>query len=85
MDLKAQFETAVAESKQLASRPSNDVLLKIYSLYKQAVDGDAPAEGPTGMFDIVGKAKHNAWASLKGKASEECMQAYIDLIKELKG
>ena len=85
MDLKAQFEAAVAESKQLASRPSNDILLQLYSLYKQAVDGDAPAEGPTGMFDIVGKAKHNAWASQKGKTSEACMQAYIDLVKTLKG
>lgn len=85
MDLKAQFEAAVADSKELSSRPSNDILLKLYSLYKQAVDGDAPDEGPTGMFDIVGKAKHNAWAALKGKSSEESMQAYIDLIKELKG
>lgn len=85
MDLREQFEAAVAESKQLSSRPSNDILLKLYSLYKQSVDGDAPAEGPTGMFDIVGKAKHNAWASLQGKGSEECMQAYIDLIQELKG
>lgn len=84
MDLQAAFEAAVAASKQLSSRPSNEVLLNLYSLYKQAVEGDAPAEGPTGIFDIVGKAKHQAWASLKGKSSEECMQAYINLINELK-
>lgn len=85
MDLKAQFETAVAASKTLSSRPGNDVLLQLYSLYKQATDGDAPAEGPAGLFDIVGKAKHQAWAEQKGKNSETAMQEYISLVNGLKG
>jgi len=84
MDLKAQFEAAVAASKELSSRPSNDILLQLYSLYKQATDGDAPDEGPTGMFDIVGKAKHNAWAGQKGKNSDAAMQEYIDVYNQLK-
>ena len=85
MDLKQQFDAAVAASKQLASKPSNEILLQLYSLYKQASDGDAPAEGPTNMFDFVGKAKHNAWAEQKGKTSETAMQGYIDLVEKLKG
>jgi acyl-CoA-binding protein len=35
-DLKARFEQAVAESKQLPEKPDNMTLLKIYALYKQA-------------------------------------------------
>jgi acyl-CoA-binding protein len=85
MELKELFEAAVASSKQLSSRPGNDVLLQLYSLYKQATEGDAPEEGPTGLFDIVGKAKHNAWAGQKGKTSEAAMQEYIDVYQQLKG
>lgn len=36
MDLKEQFEKAIAESKTLSEKPSNDTLLQLYSLYKQA-------------------------------------------------
>lgn len=85
MDLKAMFEAAVAESKTLTERPSNDILLQLYSLYKQATDGDAPAEGPSNPFDFVGKAKHNAWAELRGKSADDSMQGYIDIVNKLKG
>ncbi len=37
-DLQQQFENAVAESKTLSEKPSNDVILQIYALYKQAVE-----------------------------------------------
>lgn len=40
MELKEQFEQAVAESKTLSEKPSNDMLLKLYALYKQASIGD---------------------------------------------
>lgn len=79
------FEAAVAESKTLTERPSNDILLQLYSLYKQATDGDAPAEGPSNPFDFVGKAKHNAWAELRGKSADDSMQGYIDIVNKLKG
>ena len=83
MNLHEQFEQAVTESKQLPEKPSNDVLLKIYSLYKQATQGDVSGEKPNG-FDFVNLAKYNAWESQKGKTSEESMQEYIDLINSLK-
>ncbi len=60
MDIKEQFERAVAESKTLPSKPSNETLLQLYSLYKQATEGNAPDEGPSNPFDFVAKAKHNA-------------------------
>lgn len=82
-DLKAQFETAVAESKQLPEKPDNMTLLKIYSLYKQATAGDVEGKRP-GFTDMVGRAKWDAWNELKGKTSDEAMQDYIDLIESLK-
>ena len=84
MELIAQFEQAVANSKTLSSKPDNDILLQLYSLYKQATEGDAPEEVPSNPFDFVGKAKHNAWSELGGKTKEMAMQEYIDLITKLK-
>lgn len=82
-DLKTQFESAVAESKNLPERPDNHSLLQIYGLYKQATRGDAEGERP-GFSDMVGRVKFDAWAGLQGTTAEEAMQRYIDLIESLK-
>lgn len=85
MDLKEQFEQAVAESKNLPERPSNDTLLQLYSLYKQGTTGDVDTDPPSNPFDFVGKAKYEAWAALKGKTTTEAMSEYIELVRKLKG
>jgi acyl-CoA-binding protein len=84
MSLAESFHQAVAESKQLTRRPDNATLLRLYSLYKQATEGDAPAESDAGMFDFVAKAKHNAWDSLRGTGKEQAMEEYIQLAASLK-
>jgi diazepam-binding inhibitor (GABA receptor modulating acyl-CoA-binding protein) len=84
MELKEEFEKAVADSKNLTDRPSNDVLLQLYSLYKQATDGDVNTEPPSNPFDFVAKAKYNAWSALKGKSTADAMKEYVDLVKKLK-
>lgn len=83
MELLQQFENAVSESKTLSERPSNDTLLQLYSLYKQASEGDVNTEAPSNPFDFVAKAKYEAWESLKGTSKEKAMQDYIDLVKKL--
>lgn len=85
MELKILFEQAVADSKNLPSKPSNDVLLKLYSLYKQATEGDINIDPPSSSFDFVAKAKFNAWESLKGKTNDAARQEYVELITSLKG
>jgi len=57
--------------------------LKMYGLFKQAGAGDVTGSRP-GFADIVGRAKHDAWASLKGTGTEDAMQQYIDLVESLK-
>jgi diazepam-binding inhibitor (GABA receptor modulating acyl-CoA-binding protein) len=81
--LKAQFDKAVADSKKLPEKPDNATLLKIYALYKQASEGDVDGKRP-GMTDFVGRAKYDAWAAVKGKAKNDAMQDYVDLIESLK-
>lgn len=84
MELKEQFEKAIADSKNLPVKPSNDTLLQLYSLYKQASEGDINIDPPSNPFDFVAKAKFEAWAALKGKTTEEAMHSYIDLVSKLK-
>jgi acyl-CoA-binding protein len=57
--LKARFEAAVANSKNLSERPDNATLLKIYALYKQATAGENTEKKP-GFSDMVGRAKWGA-------------------------
>jgi diazepam-binding inhibitor (GABA receptor modulator, acyl-CoA-binding protein) len=83
MELKENFEKAVADSKLLPSKPDNEILLQLYSLYKQATEGDINID-PPGMFDFVAKAKYDAWAKLKGVNTDEAMQQYIALVDSLK-
>lgn len=82
-DLKAAFESAVANSKNLSERPDNATLLKIYALYKQATVGDNTEKKP-GFGDMVGRAKWDAWNGLKGTSSDDAMQQYVDLIESLR-
>lgn len=81
-DLSDRFDAAVAHSKNLSERPDNATLLKLYGLYKQATVGDNTEKKP-GFGDMVGRAKWDAWNSLKGTASDAAMQQYVDLIGSL--
>jgi diazepam-binding inhibitor (GABA receptor modulator, acyl-CoA-binding protein) len=81
--LKAKFEKAAADSKNLSERPDNATLLKIYALYKQGSVGDNEEKKP-GFTDMVGRAKWDAWDKLKGTDQQDAMQQYVDLIESLK-
>ena len=81
-DLKAQFDQAAIDVKTLTEKPSNEMLLKLYSNFKQATDGDVSGKRP-GFTNIAGRAKYDAWASLKGQSADASMEAYIALVQGL--
>ena len=83
MELRTAFEQAVSDSKGLSQKPSNDVLLQLYSFYKQATEGDVNTDPPN-AFDFVNKAKYEAWSNLKGRSKENAMEDYIELVEKLK-
>ena len=83
MDMKELFEKAVEDSKGLREKPSNETLLILYSLYKQATEGDNTTDPPSNPFDFVSKAKYDAWSGVKGKTKEEAMKNYVDLVNKL--
>ena len=78
----SQFERAAERSKQFTKRPTNEELLQLYALYKQATEGDATGERPGG-FDFKAIAKFDAWEELKGKSKEVAMQEYVALVDKL--
>ena len=79
-------EDAFAEAQQrvrkLSRPPSNEQLLDLYGLYKQATVGDVKGSRP-GMLDPVGRAKWDAWAARKGTSGEEAKRLYVGLVAEL--
>ena len=81
-DLRKRFEAAAAAAKQTKKRPDNATLLKLYSFYKQATEGDVRGDRPGG-FDFVGGAKHDAWAKLKGMSADDAMTNYIKQVDRL--
>jgi acyl-CoA-binding protein len=81
-DLRKRFEAAAAAAKQTKKRPDNATLLKLYSYYKQATEGDVKGERPGG-FDFVGGAKYDAWTKLEGMSADDAMTGYIKQVERL--
>lgn len=71
-----------AAVKQLKQRPTDDELLELYGLFKQATVGDNTTERP-GVFDFKGKYKWDAWKKLEGLSQEEAEKKYIEFADKL--
>jgi acyl-CoA-binding protein len=84
-DLKQKFEDTVTyvQNAEGDFQPSNELKLRMYSLFKQATEGDVTGKKP-GMMDFIARAKYTSWEELKGLSADEAMQQYIDAIEELK-
>ena len=82
MSLDQNFEKAQQEVKTLTKRPSDQQFLDLYSLFKQATEGDNNSSKP-GMFDIKGQFKWSAWKDKSGMSKEVAMQKYVDLVNTL--
>jgi diazepam-binding inhibitor (GABA receptor modulator, acyl-CoA-binding protein) len=80
-DVSARFEEIVQRISELPQEgpvtPSNELKLQMYGLYRQARDGDVSGKRP-GMFDMVGRFKHDAWAANRGMSRDEAMRRYIE-------
>ncbi|XP_029171771.1 acyl-CoA-binding protein homolog isoform X2 [Nylanderia fulva] len=82
MSLDQQFEAAAAAVKALTKRPTDEELLELYGLFKQATVGDNNTSKP-GMLDLKGKAKWESWNKKKGVSQEQAKQNYIDYANQL--
>ncbi len=82
MSLDDQFTDAQARVKTLTSRPSNEELLSLYGLFKQATAGDVSGKKP-GMFDLKGRAKYEAWSGKSGLTNDAAKNEYVALVNKL--
>ena len=82
MELKAQFEKVVKQVQEGEKKEiENSVKLEFYGLYKQATVGDVNCEAPWG-FQIVQRAKWDAWNAVKGMSKDDAMLKYIELFEK---
>ncbi|KIM40018.1 hypothetical protein M413DRAFT_446907 [Hebeloma cylindrosporum] len=83
---ESKFEKAVAIIQGLPKdgpvKPSTDDQLYFYKYFKQAKFGDNTTTRP-GMLDFSGKAKWDAWASVKGVSKEEAWEKYVAKLLEI--
>lgn len=82
MALKDKFKEAQDRVQELSRRPSNEQLLELYGLFKQATEGDVTGSRP-GLLDLKGRAKFDAWASRKGLSKDQAMKKYVALADTL--
>lgn len=83
MALDDRFRAAVEASRGLPTQ-SNETLLELYGLFKQATAGDCQGARP-GFLDPKGRAKYDAWAARKGLATDAAKEAYAALVERLGG
>uniref|UniRef100_A0A674NFV9 Acyl-CoA binding domain containing 7 n=1 Tax=Takifugu rubripes TaxID=31033 RepID=A0A674NFV9_TAKRU len=78
-----KFEKIAEDVKKVKTRPTDQELLDLYGLYKQAIVGDVNTDRP-GLLDLKGKAKWDAWESRKGTIKHIfAMSDYINLGNEV--
>ncbi|XP_055948088.1 acyl-CoA-binding domain-containing protein 5-like [Argiope bruennichi] len=73
---KAAVEIIKGLPKSGSIQPSNDTKLKFYSYFKQATEGPCELPKP-GFWDVVNRAKWDAWSKLGNMSKEEAMQNYV--------
>ncbi|CAL0311744.1 hypothetical protein Lal_00027483 [Lupinus albus] len=82
MGLQEDFEQYALKAKSLPDTTTNENLLIIYGLYKQATVGPVNTSRP-GIFYQRDRAKWDAWKAVEGKSKEEAMNDYITKVKQL--
>ncbi|XP_054846996.1 acyl-CoA-binding domain-containing protein 5 isoform X2 [Eublepharis macularius] len=83
---ETRFEAAVKVIQSLPKngsfQPTNEMMLKFYSFYKQATQGPCNIPRP-GFWDPIGRYKWDAWNALGDMPKEDAMIAYVEEMKKI--
>lgn len=86
MTTEEKFHAAVNVIRNLPKngsyQPSNELMLKFYSYFKQATEGSCKSSKP-GFWDVVGRAKWTAWNNLGNMSKEQAMINYVEELKKI--
>jgi|LakMenEpi03Aug12_release.lakeMendotaPanAssembly.Ray.scaffolds.fasta_scaffold1365548_1 diazepam-binding inhibitor (GABA receptor modulating acyl-CoA-binding protein) len=80
--LEANFKQAAEDVKYLNKKPTNDDLLFLYGLFKQASFGDINIGCP--LINLKERAKWTAWNNNKGLDQNKAKNMYIEFVERLK-
>ena len=83
MSTNELFTEASILVRNLDTAPTDNELLRLYGLYKQATVGDCNEVNKPGLFDIKGKMKYEWWQKETGKDKENAMKEYTEFVVEL--
>uniref|UniRef100_A0A336LZ72 CSON008872 protein n=1 Tax=Culicoides sonorensis TaxID=179676 RepID=A0A336LZ72_CULSO len=86
MTTEERFKAAVNVIRNLPKngsyQPSNAMMLQFYSYFKQATEGPCKQARPA-FWDVVGRAKYDAWMALGNMTKEQAMQNYVDELRKI--
>jgi diazepam-binding inhibitor (GABA receptor modulating acyl-CoA-binding protein) len=80
--LEQAFQKSINNVKQLKSKPSDRILLELYSYYKQATIGNNNTPVPL-FLDFKETTKWNAWNKLLNTDRETAKVRYIKIVEKL--
>ena len=80
--LKIKFKRASKRVWELSERPSNNQLLELYALFKQATEGDCQGRPEE---DSKKGLKWKSWNAINGMSESDAMQRYCSIVDQLGG
>lgn len=80
VEVQDRFKSCLSFSNKKGCPPSINDGLEIYGLLKQATRGDNYKSRPS-AFNIVERAKWDAWTKKKGIGQDEAMLQFIALVR----
>lgn len=81
--LEDRFEEAATRVRKLKMRPTDQELLMLYGLYKQAKDGNYDSVNYPPFYQVKERAKWDSWRSNSGMSRSRAMSQYIKVVDEL--
>lgn len=86
MSCEEKFNAAVNVIRSLpkngAYQPSHELMLRFYGYYKQATEGPNNMPKPN-FWEVIKKAKWDAWSKLGNMSKEEAMLNYVEELKKI--
>jgi len=82
MSVEEKFKQSEQIVKTLNKRPTNNELLKLYALFKQATVGDISGKRPS-LINVKERAKWDAWKAIEGTEKNSAMENYCNTVEKL--
>ena len=78
-----RYVAAVATSKTLKQKPTDNELLHMYGMFKYVKEGNATGSAPNFLWNAAGNYKWNEWQKYDGRAADDVREEYITYVGTL--